>query len=237
MSTNTLAEHVQAQLARLTPSDKKRLAAIIADCCALLERLHKIRTGALPPKEWTPAIRMWTASLAQMEALVEAPHVLHSFAQDGRDGAGSALHVLPPETWGAYLHERTTTAQEGLRALRDAVIQDYVPPPIPIETTPADPTLFNRGNWDLTEPGYADYKGVRFPLGGRNRRLLARLIIGEGRAVHSDHLIHAAQLAIDRGGVAPYISRLRSHLRKSLSDLPSDPIPYCDPDGYRLAIQ
>lgn len=111
-----------------------------------------------------------------------------------------------------------------------------VPPALPAQTMPVDPTLFRLGGWDLTEPGYATYGAERFPLANRNRRLLARLIRGGGRSVHADHLIEAADLAIDRGGIKTYISRLRQHLREHLRDLPADPIPYSDPDGYQLAI-
>lgn len=144
------------------------------------------------------------------------------------------------------LHQSTGGNFDNLRAafedfsnvLLDAVrpVNATPPPPLPPEQPPPDPALFRLDRWDLTEPGYATYRGTRFPLSGRNRRLLARLILGRGRAVHADHLIEAAGLAIDRGGISPYISRLRRHLRTYLSSLPADPIPHCDPDGFRLAL-
>jgi hypothetical protein len=105
---------------------------------------------------------------------------------------------------------------------------------LPDRPPPDEPTLFQQGNWDLREAGFATYCGVRFPLEGCNRRLLARLIRGQGRAVHSDYLIEAACLSVDRVDLKPYVSRLRRHLRSHLTNIPTDPTPYCDPHAYRL---
>jgi hypothetical protein len=94
MSTNPLPAEVQAQLGRLSASEKKRLAAIIVECCGQIEELYKIRTGAPPFEEWVPAIRRLTASLDQMGALVAVHPVLRSFDEEGADGALAGMHLL-----------------------------------------------------------------------------------------------------------------------------------------------
>jgi hypothetical protein len=122
-------------------------------------------------------------------------------------------------------------------AALENVASGEVKQPPPSEDPPNHPTLLQVGEWDLKESGYASYAGTRFPLEGANRRLLARLIRAKGRAVHADHLIDAANLAIERGDLKSYISRLRGHLRTHLPNLQGDPIPYRDPDAYQLALQ
>jgi hypothetical protein len=114
------------------------------------------------------------------------------------------------------------------------------PPAAPEQSLPRHPTLFKLGEWDLTESGYATYIDTRFPLSGAKRRLLARLIRGQGRPVHADHLIDDGNLNIDRTAIAPYITRLRNHLRTYLpAHIPEacDPIPYRDPDAYELTLR
>jgi hypothetical protein len=148
-----------------------------------------------------------------------------------------ALEVLGPKPT-ARLGPRPEIIVS-LRRLRDR-LRGEVPAEFdtPEEQRPRDPTLFQLGNWDLTESGFVTYRGIRFPLERTPRRLLARLVGGRGRAVHADHLIDFADLSIDRGDLPPHISRLRQHLRNHLKslDLPADPIPHADPDAYRLDL-
>jgi hypothetical protein len=107
------------------------------------------------------------------------------------------------------------------------------------EKAPPDPTLFTLGNWDLSTAAVAKYKTHEFPLKKTSRRLLARLIQGKGNPVHIAHLKGACNSDASDQSFASNISRLRKHLQEHLGgkiDLPSDPIPYCDPDHYKLLL-
>jgi hypothetical protein len=158
----------------------------------------------------------------------------------------SAVTALLEKGYFHYACREPLTVAAGMMAPADEIadrlelgardLAQVVGPAAPDAPTPNDPTLFRKGDWDLTESGYAAYKGTRFPLNGRNRRLLARLILGRGRAVHADHLIDFAEMGIGRDGLRTYVCRLRKHLQKHLPGLlPADPIPHCDPDAYQLA--
>src|SRR5262249_28591281 len=109
------------------------------------------------------------------------------------------------------------------------------------------PTVFKLGNWDLTEPGFATYRGVgndgqarevRFPLEGRNRKLLACLVRGRGRPVSAASLRKACDSNMEDHSLSGAVSRLRTHLRYHLADFPllEDPIPCRDPDAYQLLL-
>jgi hypothetical protein len=97
--------------------------------------------------------------------------------------------------------------------------------------------------WDFREPGWATYRGQqgprRFPLEYRNRRLLECLANARGRGVAMKTLMEAAagDRSLADGTLRGYLSNLRSHLRQQLNlPDPYDPIPYQDPDGYRLDL-
>jgi hypothetical protein len=102
--------------------------------------------------------------------------------------------------------------------------------------TPDHPLCFQLGDWDLTTPGEASFRGVRLPLMRQQRRLLACLIRAKGKPVWTERLIAASESQVESTEFAPTISRLNSHLRKHLKALrlPGKPITYCDPESYRL---
>jgi hypothetical protein len=101
---------------------------------------------------------------------------------------------------------------------------------------------FKEGDWDLTEAGYCTYKGRRFPLEGKNRRVLARLIQSKGRAVGVNSLNAACgndpeAMADPKQTIATRMTLLRNHLRKHLGkDFRNEFISYKDPDSYALLI-
>jgi hypothetical protein len=146
MSTNALPE-----LADLSASETKRLAANTDTCCRLIEELHAIsvsflefsdslddiRTSGRKVKKeevekieadrdeqagkWASKIKTLTASLGKMAPLVAVPAVLHWFAHAGPDGAGLGWHSFPRETWRAHRDERYNCAREELARLRRAI--------------------------------------------------------------------------------------------------------------------
>jgi DNA-binding response OmpR family regulator len=93
--------------------------------------------------------------------------------------------------------------------------------------------------WDLSESGWAVYKGNRFPLKHANRRLLARLVQDLGHAVPLAELRRACMddYPADKDTLRSYLSKLRQHLRLHL-DLPRtfDPIPHEGRAAWRLAL-
>jgi hypothetical protein len=105
-------------------------------------------------------------------------------------------------------------------------------------TRDSHPTVFKEGNWDLTDPGEAAYKGgPPFTLSGVNRKLLACLIKAKGRAVRYGRLKEACgNDEMETPTLTGYISRLKEHLREHLAaqQLQGPPISHADPQAYRL---
>jgi hypothetical protein len=215
----SLSPHTQEQLCRLSNENRQRLAAILGDYDRALSEFEQHDSGV--------ARRGIGDALARAAALISIPPVMRVPLEVTRgytaDERARSLDFM-----------RGLGAREMSASLRNALAE--APPALPTENLPIHPTLFRLGGWDLRESGHAVYGQVRFPLRGPKRRLLARLIQGQGQAVHADNLIEAAGLAIDRGAISPYISRLRRHLREHLPALPPNPIRYSDPDAYQLLV-
>jgi hypothetical protein len=120
---------------------------------------------------------------------------------------------------------------------------DGAGPVIGAASPDAEPSLFARGPWDLTEPGAAAYRGKRFPIRGAPRRLLCRLVRARGAAVPCHDLKATAGDPLMMGGtLRGHVSDLRQVLRAALAgraDLPADPVPLADrgeAGGWRLAL-
>jgi hypothetical protein len=113
--------------------------------------------------------------------------------------------------------------------------------PAGVDPLPNNPTLFQRiGNWDLSEAGVAKYKELKVPLEGQKRRLLAKLIKAQGKAVQMDRLRESCKdEEITDHTLRSLVSRLRKHLRTHLESIIgiSNPIEPADPTGYRLILR
>jgi hypothetical protein len=152
---------------------------------------------------------------------------------DERPGQTYTLHDVE-----IILRRKQTELQAAITGQREPATTP-VATEATIETEPTRPTVFRMGNWDLSEPGQAVYKGVAFACTGVYRKLLARLILAGGRAVHEDNLKLACEYSdMETGSLRGYISRLRKLLRSNLASLnvPADPIPHLDPDAYKLTL-
>lgn len=104
------------------------------------------------------------------------------------------------------------------------------------DTTP-HPFLFVRGRWDLTVPGAAAYRGVRFELGGSERKLLCRLVRARGTALPNAELKAAlGNDALADSTLRGYVSRLNRLLRKHLPGAPERPVRGIDRMGYLLTL-
>jgi hypothetical protein len=114
MTTNILPPHIQAQLARLSNADAKRLAATIEELSRVVEAAHQVSTGEVPFETWPKTWRGLNALLAQMGSFVEVPPVLYSIVQEGPDGAGRGMHCLPAELLRSHVKERDNLAREAL---------------------------------------------------------------------------------------------------------------------------
>jgi hypothetical protein len=239
----------------LDAADLRPLAGAVADLLARLQDYRRVGE----PAQYQAADLLTRGAWGQVQMAVLA--TLARFADLGLRESALPIHTrASPDAasaaqglWTWLRHDTPWAPHPGQRALPDPgplILrlsrdlgamggQAETNVPAAPETTPANPTLFRWGDWDLTEAGFATYKGIRFDLVRGNRRLLARLIRGQGRPVHADHLIDAASLTVDRRELKTYISRLRRVLRAalaSLTDWPADPIPYTDPDSYRLVL-
>jgi hypothetical protein len=86
-------------------------------------------------------------------------------------------------------------------------------------------------------PGEASYSGVMFPIKGKSKKILQRLVKAGGRPVLIEDLclVSNDQYTVEAVTLATQISRLRSLVRDGLK-LPQDfdPIPNVDGEAYRL---
>jgi hypothetical protein len=124
MSAN-LPAPVQSQLGRLTATDKKRLAGIIDDCSGALREVYRLLAAA-DPSGWAPARRKLLSCLAQMQALVEAPPVLHAIATEGPDAAAAGYRGPgAADGWRTVVDERHNLAREALAGLKRVIEEQH----------------------------------------------------------------------------------------------------------------
>jgi hypothetical protein len=118
-----------------------------------------------------------------------------------------------------------------------AVVRQAPPPPDP-EQRP-ELGLIRVGPWDLLEPGFAAYRGHRFPVRGAARRLLVRLVQARGRAAHAVDLKAAlGNPDMDDVTLRRHVHDLRRAIRAGLKGWarPKDPAPRVDAKAWLLAV-
>jgi hypothetical protein len=118
-----------------------------------------------------------------------------------------------------------------------AVVRQTPPTPDP-EQRP-ELGLIRAGDWDLTEPGFAAYRGHRFAVRGAARRLLVRFVQAQGRAVHALDLMEALDNT-DMSDVTlrGHVHDLRQAIRAGLKGWarPKNPVLRADAAAWVLAV-
>jgi hypothetical protein len=202
-----------------------------ADLPPLLEPVEKLRQ-AIVTRASADVFRSCCRAIEERLAIPDEslPATLRLLLQDLWELIGNPKRLANDAAHDAVRSRLLAFLDGLLTALRDELAGEVSPPPVPVH-----PTCFREGKWDLRESGFACYDGIRFPLEGMNRRLLARLIQGRGRAVNVHRLAEACG---DVDNLSPYVSRLRKCLRTHLRtlSLPDNPIPFADPEAYRLDL-
>jgi hypothetical protein len=170
---------------------------------------------------WVPCLRY--------AGIVRHVYWVENYAQVAANALGWLKEAVAREqTQATSRAAAQPRAEEGGRA--DAIMPRQV-----AYDAHGHPQLFKLGRWNFSEAGKVAYNGHAISLQGKPRRVLACLVRAKGKPVLDEAIAAAAGCAV--GAVRVHLTKLRNLLRDlPVSDLPTDPIPYQDPDSYKLLL-
>jgi hypothetical protein len=112
----SLPNHVREQIARLTPAQKRRLAAIVRDCIQSVEAIQEIRLDSSHFADWPVAERHCRDAQLQLSAIISLPVEMETLLQAGPNPGSAGLAPFPDHwpAWQAIVNERASAALEYL---------------------------------------------------------------------------------------------------------------------------